>query len=151
MKKWAKDLNRHFSQKIYTWAINTCKAISYHEPSGKCSQNHDETPLNTHWRGCNQKASPVRLQNGAATLANSPAAPRKGRAAHCVTQQPPPGPCPRGVGTCVLRKIVPGRPWCLAAPKWRQRAVCQTIPCISAADRNGVPMPATSRWVLTRC
>ena len=36
IKKWEKELNRHFSKKIYRWLTNTWKDAQYHSLSEKC-------------------------------------------------------------------------------------------------------------------
>ena len=36
IKKWAKDLNRHFSKKTYRWLRNTWKDVQHHSLSEKC-------------------------------------------------------------------------------------------------------------------
>ena len=36
IKKWAKELNRHFSKKTYRWLTNTSKDAQHHSLSEKC-------------------------------------------------------------------------------------------------------------------
>ena len=36
IKKWAKELNRHFSKKTYKWLTNTWKYVQHHSLSEKC-------------------------------------------------------------------------------------------------------------------
>ena len=36
IKKWAKELNRHFSNKTYRWLTNACKYAQHHSLSEKC-------------------------------------------------------------------------------------------------------------------
>ena len=36
VKKWAKELNRHFSKKTYRWLTNTGKDAQHHSFSEKC-------------------------------------------------------------------------------------------------------------------
>ena len=54
IKKWAKELNRHFSKDIWK-ANNTWKDAQHHSLSENENQNHNEVPFHTSQNGCHQK------------------------------------------------------------------------------------------------
>ena len=70
IKKWEKDLNRHFSKKTYRRLRNIEKMLNIALYQGNANQNHNEyhlTPVsmaaiqkstnNKCWRGCGEKGS----------------------------------------------------------------------------------------------
>ena len=71
IKKWAEDLNRHFSKKTYRWLINITKCstslIMNREMQLKTTMRYHLTPVsmsiikkstnNKFWRGCRKKGT----------------------------------------------------------------------------------------------
>ena len=51
VKKWEKDMNRHFPKKTSRWPTDTRKDAQHHSSSGKYKSNHTEIPPHTDHSG----------------------------------------------------------------------------------------------------
>ena len=84
IKKWAKELSRHFSKKTYRWLTNTSKDAQHHSLSEKCKSKpqwctisrQSEWPLSKNLQTINagegvEKREPSYTVGGNATMENS--------------------------------------------------------------------------------
>ena len=84
IKKWAKELSRHFSKKTYRWLTNTSKDAQHHSLSEKCKwkpqwgtiSRQSEWPLSKNLQTINagegvEKREPSYTVGGNATMENS--------------------------------------------------------------------------------
>ena len=94
IKKWAKELNRHFCKKTYTCLTNHEKVLNITHYQRKANQNHTEVPFHTSqndcypkvykqkmlervWRNWNPLTQSVGMQTSTATMENSVDIPQK--------------------------------------------------------------------------